>query len=144
MQRNFDTQPLLSSFSAISATFEETSPRVGSYEVAWDCWFNNNAIELMIWVDNYKQVPGGTKVASNVPLGGQSYDVWTGGYVLFNATTTFTSGTVDLLQIFNYAVSHGWLPATAKVHQLAFGAEICSTNGQSATWTVNNYSLTAK
>ena len=59
------------------------------------------------------------------------------------ANTTVTSGTMDLLQLFNYAVAHGWLPATSTVDQLSFGIEVCSTNGQDATWTVSNYSLTA-
>jgi hypothetical protein len=149
IQDNFNSKPLLSSFSSISATFSETSPHVGDYEVAWDCWFNNNANELMIWVDNYNQVPAGTKVASNVALGGRSYNVWsspssgTGGYVVFYATATFTSGTVDLLQIFNYAASHGWIPTTSTVDQLSFGVEVCSTNDQDATWTFSNYSITS-
>jgi hypothetical protein len=148
-QDNFSSKPLLSSFSTISATFEETSPHVGDYEVAWDCWFNNNANELMVWVDNYNQAPAGNKVASNVSLGGRSYDIWwapssgTGGYVVFDAKAAFTSGTVDLLQLFTYSVSHGWLPASSTVDQLSFGVEVCSTNGQNATWTVSNYSITA-
>jgi hypothetical protein len=147
MQDNFNN-PTLSSFHTITATFQETSPHVGDYEVAWDCWFNNQANELMIWVDNYNQTPGGTKVASNVSLGGRSYDVWHGGsqsqgYTVFYANSTFTSGTVDLLGIFNYAASHSYIPAatTTTVGQLSFGIEVCSTNGQNATWTINNYSV---
>jgi hypothetical protein len=145
MQDNFGSKPLLSSFHTISSTFAETSPHVGDYEVAWDCWFNNNGNELMIWVDTYTQVPAGSKVASNVSLGGRAYDVWTssGGYVVFYANSNFTSGTVNLLEIFNYAASHGWLPSTSTVDQLDFGVEVCSTGGHAATWTVNNYSLTS-
>ena len=149
MQDNFDSKPLLSSFKSITATFTETSPHVGDYEVAWDCWFDDNANELMIWVDNYNQTPGGNKVGSMVSLGGRSYDVWwspssgTGGYLAFVANQTFTSGTVDLLQIFDYSVAHNWLPSTAKVNQLSFGVEVCSTNGKDARWTVSDYSLTA-
>jgi hypothetical protein len=145
MQDNFDSKPLLASFTAISATFAETSPHVGDYEVAWDCWFNDNGNELMIWVDTYNQVPGGSKVASNVSLGGRVYDVWTGGggYVAFVTTTTFTSGTMDLLGIFNYAAAHGWLPAGSTVDQLSFGIEVCSTGGQDATWTIGDYAITA-
>jgi glycosyl hydrolase family 12 len=148
MQDNFDAKPLLSSFHAITATFEETSPHVGDYEVAWDCWFNDNANEFMVWVDDYNQVPGGNQVASNVPLGGRSYDVWwapgtgTGGYVVFSATKAITSGTVDLLQLFEYGVSNGWLPADSKVDQLSFGVEVCSTGGKDATWTVSDYAIT--
>jgi len=150
IQSNFESKPKLSSFSSISATFSETSPNVGDYEVAWDCWFNDNANELMIWVDTYKQMPGGDKVASAVALGGHSYDIWYsagsggGGYLAFNATQTITSGTINLLELFKYAVSHGWLPAGSVVNQLSFGIEVCSTNDQDATWTIDNYSLTAK
>jgi xyloglucan-specific endo-beta-1,4-glucanase len=149
MQDNFNSKPALSSFTTISATFSETSPHVGDYEVAWDCWFNNNANELMIWVDNYNQQPGGNKVATNVSLGGRSYDIWwgpssgTGGYLVFYANTTVTSGTFDLLQLFQYAVSHGWLPASSTMDQLSFGIEVCSTGGQDATWSITDYSITA-
>jgi hypothetical protein len=149
MQDNFSSKPALGSFTEISATFEETSPHIGDYEVAWDCWFNDNANELMIWVDDYNQVPGGSKVASAVALGGRSYDVWwapssgTGGYVVFDTTATLTSGTVDLLGIFQYAAAHGWLPKASTVDQLSFGVEICSTGGKDATWTFQNYSITA-
>lgn len=148
MQDNFNSSPTLSSFTTISATFEETSPHVGDYEVAWDCWFNNQANEFMVWVDNYNQTPAGNKVASNVSLDGRSWDVWwspssgTGGYVVFYANTTVTSGTVNLLALFQYAASHGWLPSTSTVDQLSFGIEVCSTNGQDATWTINDYSIT--
>ncbi|HLK35967.1 MAG TPA: hypothetical protein VKU41_04390 [Polyangiaceae bacterium] len=149
MQDNFNSKPLLGSFSAITATFTETSPHVGDYEVAWDCWFNDNANELMIWVDNYNQTPGGNKVGSKVSLGGRSYDVWwspssgTGGYLAFVANQNFTSGTVDLLEIFKYGAAHGWLPTGSAVDQLSFGVEVCSTDGKDARWTVSDYSLTA-
>ncbi len=149
IQDNFDAKPLLSSFTTISATFAETSPHVGIYEVAWDCWFNDNANEFMVWVDNENQVPAGNKVASNVALGGRAYDVWwspgsgTSGYVVFYANTTVTSGTVDLLQLFTYATAHGWLPPSSVVNQLSFGIEVGSTNGQDATWSIGDYSITA-
>ncbi|HWZ92332.1 MAG TPA: hypothetical protein VNW92_25885 [Polyangiaceae bacterium] len=150
IQSNFANKPKLGSFSSISATFSETSPHIGDYEVAWDCWFNDDANELMVWVDTYKQVPGGNKVATAAMLGGHSYDVWsapgsgTSGYLAFYANPGITSGTIDLLELFQYAVTHNWLPASSVVNQLSFGIEVCSTDDQDATWTVDNYSLTAK
>jgi hypothetical protein len=146
VQKNFAGKQLLSSFKSITSTFAETSPRVGDYEVAWDCWFNGLANEVMVWVDNYNQTPAGKKVGSSVMLSGQSWDVWyvaSSGYLAFVATSTLTSGTVDLLALFAYAVSNGWLPASSTVSQLAFGIEVCSTDGMDATWTVSDYSLTA-
>jgi hypothetical protein len=149
MQDNFGSSPSLSSFTTISSTFTETSPHVGDYEVAWDCWFNDYANEFMVWVDTYNQVPAGPKVAANVSLGGRTYDIyWApggggGGTVSFYATANFTSGTVNLLQLFDDGVSNGWLPSTSTVNQISFGTEVCSTNGESATWTVSDYSVTA-
>ena len=129
VQSNFSGKPLLSSFKSITSSFSETSPHVGDYEVAWDCWFNDNANEVMIWVDNYNQVPAGKKVATAVTLGGHSWDVWwasSSGYLVFNANKTITSGTVDLRGLFEYAVTNGWLPASSTVSQLALGIEVCS------------------
>jgi hypothetical protein len=146
IQSNFSGKPLLSSFKSITSTFSETGPGpVGDYEVAWDCWFNGLANEIMVWVDTYKQVPGGKKVASAVALGGGTWDVWqgSGGYLAFKSTSTMISGTVELLQLFNYAATNGWLPTTSVVSQLAFGIEVCSTDGKDANWTIEKYSLTA-
>ena len=146
VQKNFDDKPPLSSFKSITSTFAEASPHVGDYEVAWDCWFNGLANEVMVWVDNYNQVPAGKKVAAGVTLSGHAWDVWwvsSSGYLAFNPTTTITSGTIDLLALFKYATSNGWLPAGSTVSQLAFGIEVCSTDGKDATWTIDAYSLTA-
>jgi hypothetical protein len=35
-------------------------------------------------------------------------------------------------------------PTTSAANQLSFGIEVCSTNGQDATWTINDYSITTK
>jgi hypothetical protein len=146
IQANFASNPLVSSFHAITSTFAEKSPHVGDYEVAYDIWLNGQKNELMIWVDNYNQTPAGSKVATNVSLGGRTYDVWSNpssGYMIFYANVTFTSGTVDILEIFNYAIQHNLLPANSTLSQLTMGVEICSTNGQDATWYFNNFSVTA-
>jgi hypothetical protein len=147
IQSNFSGKQLLSSFKSITSTFAETGPgKVGDYEVAWDLWFNGLANEVMVWVDTYKQVPAGKKVASSVTLGGGTWDVWwvsSSGYLAFVSTATMTSGTVDLLALLKYATTNGWLPASSVVSQLTFGIEVCSTDGKDATWTISNYSLTA-
>jgi hypothetical protein len=146
VQSNFSSNPALNSFKSITSSYTETSPHVGDYEVAYDCWFNNQANEVMVWVDNYNQVPAGKKVATGVTVGGHSWDVWwvqSSGYLAFNITSTLTAGTVDLLALFKYAVMNAWLPATSTVSQLAFGIEVCSTGGNAATFTIDEYSLTA-
>ena len=146
----------ISSYTAVTSTFAETSPQVGIYEVAYDIFVNSTTLvgpgttEIMIWVDNYKQVPAGNKVDTAVPLDGRNYDVYYeadngngGHYVAFEANTNFTSGTVDVLAFFGYAVQKGWIPAAAPLNQIGFGVEICETNGADATFQFTDFSISA-
>ena len=146
VQENFSSSdpPLVSSLSTLTSTFAETSPHVGDYEVAYDLWLNNQGNELMIWVDTFGQTPAGSRVATGVSLGGETYDVWlgSGGYIAFKAETDFTSGTVNLLQFLDYATQQTWLPPGSTLGQINLGIEICSTDGQPATWAFSDFSVT--
>jgi hypothetical protein len=146
----------ISSFHSITSTFAETSPHVGIYEDAYDIFVNSSTLvgpgttEIMIWVDNYNQAPAGSKVATAVPLDSRAYDVYYladngngGHYVAFVANTNFTSGSVDILSFFNYAIQQSWIPATAPLNQICFGVEICETNGGSATFEFTDFSISA-
>ena len=63
----------ISSFSKLTSTFAATSPNAGIYNVSYDLWLNGVPNdEVMIWTDNRKQVPGGSRFASNVSLGGHT------------------------------------------------------------------------
>ena len=145
----------IDSFHSVTSTFAETSPHVGIYEDAYDIFVNSSTLvgpgttEIMIWVDNYGQVPAGSKFASAVSLDGRAYDVWYeadngngGHYIAFVANTNFTSGTVDLLAFFDYATQQSWIPATAPLNQVCFGVEICETNGAAATFEFTDFSIT--
>jgi hypothetical protein len=54
------------------------------------------------------------------------------------------SGTVDILAMLNWLVSHGYLPTDSTLGLVGYGWEICSTGGQNETFQVSNFSLTAK
>ena len=140
-------EPAISSFSSITSTFSETSPHVGIYEAAYDIWLNgvasNGSTEVMIWNDNYHQVPAGS-VQATVTFDGRSYTVWrTGTYIALVADSTFTSGSVDLLAMFKWLMSKGWLASNSTIGQIDYGFELVSTNGVPATFTVNNFSITS-
>jgi hypothetical protein len=58
------------------------------YNAAYDIWFNTtpatsgeaNGLELMIWLNHHgPKRPYGSEVASDVIIGGRSYNVWYGG-----------------------------------------------------------------
>ena len=138
----------ISSFKTITSTFSETSPHVGIYDVAFSIWTNgvatNGSTEFMIWTENYNQVPAGS-LATTATLGGVTYNVYktsNNGYIAFVPTVVFTSGTLDVLEILNWTISKGWLPANSTLGQLDFGVEIVSTNSTNATFKFTDFSIT--
>jgi hypothetical protein len=147
VHQDFNAAPTISSFTTISSSFAHTAPHVGIYEFAYDIWLNgvasSGSTEVMIWTDNYNQVPSGS-VLETVTLGGQSYDVYkSGSYIAFVDTSNVTSGTVDLLSFFNHIIDKGWIPSTSTLGAIDYGVELVSTDGADATFEVNDFSLTA-
>jgi hypothetical protein len=148
VHKDYNNVPI-STFNAITSTFAETSPHVGIYNVAYDIWINGVATpgctEIMIWNENFNQVPAGSKAAT-VTFGGRTYDVFktsSSGYIAFVPTAVFTSGTVDLLEIFKWTMAQGRLPANSTLGQICFGVEIVSTNGADATFYFTDFSITS-
>ena len=111
-------------------------------------WLNGVAssasTEVMIWTDNYNQVPSGSSVET-VTFDGASYKVYkSGSYIAFVSNTNVTSGTLNLLSFFNHVISKGWITATSTVGAIDYGVELVSTNGMNATFSVTNFSLTTQ
>ena len=139
----------ISSFSALTSSFAATSPHVGVYDVAYDIWTNGVATagstEIMIWTENFKQVPAGSKAAT-ATFDGRAYDVWKTAdnhYIAFVPTSAFTSGTIDLLQLFKWTMTQGWLSTTSTLGQICFGVEIVSTAGADARFDFTDFSITS-
>lgn len=139
----------IASFDSITSRFNETSPRVGIYNWAYDIWLNGIArpgcTEIMIWTDNFNQVPGG-KYAQDVTFGSQTYKAYRNpdsGYIAFVATTNFTSGTVNLLDILKWTTAKGWLPDKSTLSQICFGIEVVSTDDVDATFRLTAFSIDA-
>jgi hypothetical protein len=146
VHEDFGSAPALSSFSAISSSFAHAGPHVGIYEFAYDIWLNgvasSGSTEVMIWTDNFNQVPSGS-VQETVTFDGQSYQVYkSGSYIAFVDTTNVTSGTVNLLEFFNHIIAKGWIPSTSTLGAIDYGVELVSTNGMDATFALNDFSLT--
>ncbi len=157
-QVNF-SQVALSTFQSITSTFNEVSPHdatnvsttFGDYEAAYDCFFgSNNENEIMVWVDNNGQTPGGGWNAqkSNVVIGGTTFDVYfSGSTTYWVAQKNFTSGSVDLLSIFQYTTTtlHNFdaTKSTGSLSQIQFGWELCSTNGVAETFDLDEFTVTA-
>jgi hypothetical protein len=134
----------LSDFSSLSSSYTEDMNAVAGTdaEAMYDIWLNNLTLEVMFWVDNHGQTPGGSVVATTT-FSGATWDLWqTGsGYWAFVRQGNAASGTVDLLAGLQYLESRGDLAGTDLLWQVNFGWEICSTAGAPETFTVSNYSV---
>ena len=108
----------------VTTTWSTSQPGGSSdYDVAYDIWFNQtpttsgqpNGTELMIWLNHNGPVqPFGSKVASNVSVGGRGYNVWFGNQGWNTLSYTMTSGTtsvskLDLQPLIADAVSRGYI-----------------------------------
>jgi hypothetical protein len=149
VHKDYASAPI-DSFESITSSFVETSPHVGIYNFAYDIWINGIAssgcTEIMIWTDNFHQVPGG-KYMQDVTFGGQAYKVYkrsSSGYIAFVATTNLTSGTVNLLEIVKWAIAKGWISSKPTLNQICFGVETVSTDDADATFRVTAFSIDAK
>ena len=145
---NFANTPEISSLASVTSTFGSTLPASGDFEDAYDIWLNGTAgaggDEVMIWTDNQGQTPAGSQVGS-VTFDGQSYSVWqeVGGPVTFVSDTNVTGGDLNLLQFFQWLISQGYEPSTSTLSQVAYGAEIVSTNATPETFGFSNFSVSS-
>jgi hypothetical protein len=149
VHRDYGSVPI-DSFDSITSNFAERSPHVGTYNFAYDIWINGIATpgctEIMIWDENFNQAPGGSYM-QDVTFGGQAYKVYktpSSGYTAFVATTNFTSGTLNLLEIMKWTMAKGWLSSKSTLDQICFGVEIVSTGDADATFRVTAFSIDAK
>jgi len=143
-------EPRVSTFTTITSRFAHQSPgAVGIYNFAFDLWLNGVAsagsTEVMIWTDNYRQVPAGTKVAQTT-ISGVTWDVWAASsnhYLAFVPASSgvVRSGTFDLKAFLTYLMSSGRLSTTSTLGQVDYGVEVVSTDGRPTTFAFTDFAL---
>jgi len=144
VQKTYDNVPV-SEFGAIRNGFTQSMPSgVGlRAEAADDVWLDDYGIEVMIWVDNHRQVPAG-HVISHLTSYGQRFAVWRAGSIYtFVLNHNETSGVTHILTAIQWLIQHHYVPAAATLTQVNFGWEIASTGGNPMDFTVTNYWLQA-
>ena len=123
-----------------------------AYDVAYDIWFNQtpttsgqpNGTELMIWLNHNGPVqPFGSQVASNVSIGGRSYNVWFGTQAWKTVSYTMTSGAtsvshLDLQALVADAVSRGYINTSWYLIDVEAGFELWQGGAGLAT---NSFSV---
>jgi hypothetical protein len=134
-------------YHAITAAYSHGSTGGGTYEDAFDIWFNGVAqswaTEIMIWTDTHSQVPRGS-VAGHVTLAGKQYTVWKDGNVItFVAAKNSSAAILNLLGFFSYVIGKKWMTNQAELRQVSYGVELVSTNGVPKTFAITNFWVTA-
>ena len=124
----------------VTTSWSTTQPGGSSdYDVAYDIWFNQtptttgqpNGTELMVWLNHNGPVqPYGSEVATNVSIGGRSYNVWEGSQGSFDTVSyTMTTGTtsvsgLDLAPLAQDAVSRGYTKSSWYLIDIEAGFEL--------------------
>jgi hypothetical protein len=149
----------ISHFTTITSSFAESMPSTpgtvadATYDLLLD---DGGAInEVMIQADEHGR-GGDCSVpwaAQNVTFGG-SHGVpvrsdWelcvdgSGAFWQVPPADSFSSGSVDVMAMLQYLVSHGYMASTAAIGDFGFGWEVCSTGGQNETFKVSSFSIAA-
>ena len=150
-----NAQPL-SDFKSMYSSFNENM-NANSGTSAWaayDIWLgpssgSNATHEVMIqhdFANNGACTPEATATfggSGGVPV--QKWDLCQFGSELVWKLTggNEKSGTVDVLAMLNWLVSHGYMESNTGLFSIGYGWEICSTGGQNEKFQVNNFSITA-
>ncbi|WP_308198950.1 hypothetical protein [Saccharothrix sp. S26] len=135
----------LSSLGRLSSSFNVSRPSAGAYATAYDIWANNNAYEIMIWVNKQGAVgPIGSK-QTTATVGGHTWDVYRGSnganaVFSFVRTSNTNAGTVDVLAVLRWIQARGWY-GDVTVGDAQFGFEITSSSG-GMNFIANSYSMT--
>jgi len=128
-----------------------------AYETTYDIWTNNNANEIMLWMNYTGAVApissswsaAGTPnaVKTNISVGGHTWNLYTGSngsnnvYSLVRTSNT-SSGTVDILAILKWLSTNGYLSGTQTLGNVQFGFEITSSSAgldfQCASYSLTN------
>jgi hypothetical protein len=139
-------EPRLRSFKKIRSRFAARSPHVGIYNVAYDIWLNGvpGNREIMIWTENYRQVPAGSVVARGLQWSGRTWRVFAtkdNGYIAFVPNKPLRQGTMRIRSMLFWLIDEGRIPARSTLGQIGFGFEIVSTGGEAAKFKVNDFSI---
>jgi len=138
----------------VTTSWSTTQPGGGNvYDVAYDIWFNQtptttgqpNGTELMVWLNKNGPIqPFGSVVASNVSIGGHTYNIWEGqmstwdtvSYVMTSPATSVSN--LDVGTLTQDMVSRGFTKSNWWLIDVEAGFELWQGGAGLAT---NSFSV---
>lgn len=136
----------LSGLRTLSSSFNVSRPGGGAYATAYDIWANNNAYEIMLWMNKQGAVGAIGSKETTVSVGGHTWDVYRGSnganaVFSFLRTSNTNAGSVDVLAVLNWIKNRGWY-GDVTVGEVQFGFEITSSSG-GMNFSSNSYSVSS-
>jgi hypothetical protein len=136
----------LSALGSATSSFNVGVPGSGAYATAYDIWCDNNAYEIMLWMNKTGAVgPLGSK-QTTASVGGHTWDVYKGSngsnqVFSFVRTSNTNAGSVDVKAVLNWIKARSWF-GDVTLGEVQFGFEITSSSG-GLNFTTNSYSVSA-
>jgi hypothetical protein len=152
-------EPLLSSYSSITSSFDVTLPDPSTGATGWngyDIWLNNWADEVMIsthWINAYPCPIAATATfggSNGVPVNtwglcryGASFNIWK---LNSGNGPDATALTVDVKALLQWLIDHGYIATKAStITDISFGFEVTNTKGvEVGPWRVNAFAVSMK
>ncbi len=139
----------------VTSSWSTTQPggSANAYDVAYDIWINQtpttsgqpNGTEIMVWLNHNGSVqPFGSEVATNVSIGGHTYNIWYGTQsswdtVTYDMTSASTSvSNLDVGTLAQDSVSRGYSKSTWYLIDVEAGFELWQGGAGLAT---NSFSV---
>ena len=137
----------------VTTSWSTTQPGSGAYDVAYDIWYNQtptttgqpDGTEMMVWLNHNGSVqPFGSEVASNVSIGGHTYNIWYGTQSVWDTVTyEMTSGAtsvsnLDIGTLTQDMVNRGYTQASWYLIDVEAGFELWQGG---AGLTTNSFSV---
>lgn len=134
----------LSSLGSLTSNYNVSVPGSGAYTSTYDVWANNNAYEIMLWMNRQGAVGAIGSYQTSVSVGGHSWDVYRGNngsiqVFSFLRQGNSNAGSVDIRAVMNWIRNRGWF-GNVTVGNVQFGYEITSSSG-GLNFTTNSYSV---
>ncbi|HEY3781293.1 MAG TPA: hypothetical protein VGL56_09435 [Fimbriimonadaceae bacterium] len=119
------------------------STNASAYDMSYDIWSESDKDEIMLWENWTSNVgPIGSEIASNVNVGGSTWNIYRGNtghnVVSLLRTSKTNSGTNNIMAILQYLGGKGWLTSKS-LYEVQFGFEI--TDASNATSNCNSFSV---
>ncbi|ANN18307.1 hypothetical protein SD37_23480 [Amycolatopsis orientalis] len=136
----------LSGLRSLSSSFNVSRPGSGAYATAYDIWANNNAYEIMLWMNKQGAVGAIGSKQATATVGGHTWDVYRGSnghneVFSFLRTSNTNAGSVDVLAVMNWIKNRGWY-GDVTLGEVQFGFEITSSSG-GMNFTSNSFSVSS-